>query len=155
VWLQLTGQYRQTLFAAASDVECKDWMKSILQGQRIYTHLLSASEKLPSSGSENDSPAPKVVLEPEEINGHLIRVLEETSNMICADCGVPEAFWMLHQYGALVCFDCADVHSKLKTSAIKSIHFDSWLLDDVMVCIIFQLRSNSMNTNEHKQFDWV
>lgn len=129
---KLAGPHRQTMFAATNDVECKDWIKCVLQGQRIYTHLLSAAEKIPSN-QENDTSSAKVVLEPEEINGHLIRILEESSNMVCADCGVPEAFWMLHHYGALVCFDCADVHAKLKTSAIKSIHFDSWLLDDVMV----------------------
>lgn len=40
---------------------------------------------------------------------------------------------MLVDYGALVCFDCARIHSRLKICTIKSVHYDSWLFSDSMV----------------------
>lgn len=40
---------------------------------------------------------------------------------------------MLLKYGALVCYDCGEVHQSLQTSTIKSVFFDAWTLNETLV----------------------
>lgn len=126
---QLVELDRNTIFAAEDQINCEDWVKLISQGQRIYKHINS----MPDSKDDVVTSTSKTnKVESEEINNHLMRILEDNGNLFCADCNSASAYWMLLNFGCLVCFDCAEIHSKLNTSQVKSVHFDSWLLDDVM-----------------------
>ena len=111
------------VFKTEKEIECMDWVESVNQGRRICQR------------SENVAvdPAQVRTTSKQEITNNLISLLEQAGNQYCADCGSSGAFWMLTNYGALVCFDCADVHETLNTSPIKAIHFDQWTVDDTMV----------------------
>jgi hypothetical protein len=125
---RLSNTYRSVYFAAESEVDCMDWIKSIHQGQRIFSHT---NQEVPQALSPGAVKA--TALSSEEIMEHFQRILEHPPNLLCADCDSAGAFWMLVNYGALVCYDCAAIHRALNISPIKSIHCDQWLLDDIMV----------------------
>ena len=113
------------LFKTEKQIECLDWIESVNQGRRIFQR---------TEGSFAPTEQRSKTVDTEEIYNNLLRLLDQPGNQSCADCGNSGAFWMLSKYGALVCFDCAEVHTTSKTSPIKSVYFDSWTLDDTMVC---------------------
>jgi hypothetical protein len=73
------------------------------------------------------------MMESDDINGDLIRAMEDAGNGVCAECNARDAAWLLVKFGALICFECASVHNQLKISPVKSMHYDSWLVSDSMV----------------------
>lgn len=120
-----------SLFKTDKPIELTDWLDSISQGRRIY-------QRTEKGAFATDNPMKKSV-DIEDIYNTLTRLLEQPENQNCADCGNTGAFWMLSKFGALVCFDCAEIHQNLNTSEIKSVYFDSWSLDDTLVCFLMFL----------------
>lgn len=123
------------LFKTENSLECMDWLESISQGRRIFQRTEGAFAPKEQHFHEKS-------VDVEELYNTLTRLLEQPGNQLCADCGNFGAHWMLSKYGALVCFDCAEIHQSLKTSEIKSVYFDSWNLDDTMVCFFVFINHN-------------
>ncbi|KAG5443628.1 Stromal membrane-associated protein 1 [Clonorchis sinensis] len=58
----------------------------------------------------------------------LFKMVRETNNAFCADCGDPGPLWASWNLGVFVCVRCAAVHRKIGThiSKVKSLQLDSW-----------------------------
>ncbi|KER25688.1 hypothetical protein T265_06919 [Opisthorchis viverrini] len=58
----------------------------------------------------------------------LFKMVRETSNAFCADCGDPGPLWASWNLGVFLCVRCAAVHRKIGThvSKVKSLQLDSW-----------------------------
>lgn len=83
---------RNTIFAAEDQINCEDWVKLISQGQRIYKHINS----MPDSKDDVVTSTSKTnKVESEEINNHLMRILEDNGNLFCADCNSASNFFHL------------------------------------------------------------
>lgn len=111
------------LFKTDTEIECIDWIASFQQASKIFQR--TAFEPV----EQRDR-----ALTADELKNSLLPLLDQMGNHLCVDCGSSGAFWMLSKFGALICYDCSEVHQSLKTSAIKSVFFDTWTLDDTLVC---------------------
>mmetsp|Transcript_18517 Transcript_18517/g.71491 ORF Transcript_18517/g.71491 Transcript_18517/m.71491 type:complete len:998 (+) Transcript_18517:179-3172(+) len=135
---RLTQSFRITTVAAESEIDLMDWTSSIDQGKKIQKNIELADQKReqeksdPNKSSTAESKKSEPSLSSEEVAGHLMSVLMLPGNDCCADCEASAAFWILLKFGIAVCFECAEIHARLKTSEVRSVHFGTWELGDVM-----------------------
>ncbi|KAL4278311.1 hypothetical protein GQ457_03G028680 [Hibiscus cannabinus] len=63
----------------------------------------------------------------------LERMLEESGNHVCADCGTPDPKWVSLSLGVFICIKCSGVHRSLGShiSKVLSVKLDEWTDDQV------------------------
>ncbi|XP_052486714.1 probable ADP-ribosylation factor GTPase-activating protein AGD11 isoform X2 [Gossypium raimondii] len=63
----------------------------------------------------------------------LERLLEDTGNRVCADCGSPDPKWVSLSIGVFICIKCSGVHRSLGShiSKVLSVKLDEWTEDQV------------------------
>ncbi|KAL4290660.1 hypothetical protein GQ457_14G018640 [Hibiscus cannabinus] len=65
--------------------------------------------------------------------GRLERLLTESGNSVCADCGSPDPKWVSLNLGVFICIKCSGVHRSLGVhiSKVFSVKLDEWTDDQV------------------------
>ncbi|KAE8721577.1 putative ADP-ribosylation factor GTPase-activating protein AGD11 [Hibiscus syriacus] len=82
----------------------------------------------------------------------LERMLEESGNSVCADCGSPDPKWVSLSLGVFVCIKCSGVHRSLGThiSKVLSVKLDEWTDDQVDSLV--NLGGNNVVNNKYEAF---
>ncbi|KAH1064414.1 hypothetical protein J1N35_029401 [Gossypium stocksii] len=82
----------------------------------------------------------------------LERMLEDTGNRVCADCGSPDPKWVSLSIGVFICIKCSGVHRSLGShiSKVLSVKLDEWTEDQVDGLI--NLGGNTVVNNKYEAF---
>ncbi|XWS65508.1 hypothetical protein CRYUN_Cryun05aG0119100 [Craigia yunnanensis] len=84
--------------------------------------------------------------------GRLQRLLNESGNGICADCGSPDPKWVSLSLGVFICIKCSGVHRSLGVhiSKVLSVKLDEWT--DEQVDSLVNLGGNTVANNKYEAF---
>ncbi|KAG4201483.1 hypothetical protein ERO13_A05G281300v2 [Gossypium hirsutum] len=82
----------------------------------------------------------------------LERMLEDTGNRVCADCGSPDPKWVSLSIGVFICIKCSGVHRSLGShiSKVLSVKLDEWTEDQVDGLV--NLGGNIVVNNKYEAF---
>ncbi|GMI83290.1 hypothetical protein like AT3G07940 [Hibiscus trionum] len=82
----------------------------------------------------------------------LERMLEESGNHVCADCGSPDPKWVSLSIGVFICIKCSGVHRSLGShiSKVLSVKLDEWT--DDQVDSLENLGGNNVVNNKYEAF---
>ncbi|KAK8299118.1 hypothetical protein V6Z12_D05G301700, partial [Gossypium hirsutum] len=82
----------------------------------------------------------------------LERMLEDTGNRVCADCGSPDPKWVSLSIGVFICIKCSGVHRSLGShiSKVLSVKLDEWTED--LVDGLVNLGGNIVVNNKYEAF---
>ncbi|KAK9023998.1 hypothetical protein V6N11_004182 [Hibiscus sabdariffa] len=80
----------------------------------------------------------------------LERMLEESGNRVCADCGSPDPKWVSLSIGVFICIKCSGVHRSLGShiSKVLSVKLDEWT--DEQVDSLVNLGGNNVVNNKYE-----
>ncbi|KAL4333353.1 hypothetical protein GQ457_07G019450 [Hibiscus cannabinus] len=80
----------------------------------------------------------------------LERMLEESGNRVCADCGSPDPKWVSLSIGVFICIKCSGVHRSLGShiSKVLSVKLDEWT--DEQVDSLVNLGGNNIVNNKYE-----
>ncbi|XVF24436.1 hypothetical protein REPUB_Repub13aG0127700 [Reevesia pubescens] len=84
--------------------------------------------------------------------GRLERLLRESGNGICADCGSPDPKWVSLSLGVFICIKCSGVHRSLGVHITKvlSVNLDEWT--DEQVDSLVNMGGNTVANNKYEAF---
>ncbi|XVF82176.1 hypothetical protein PTKIN_Ptkin16aG0024200 [Pterospermum kingtungense] len=82
--------------------------------------------------------------------GRLERLMKESGNGICADCGSPDPKWVSLSLGVFICIKCSGVHRSLGVHITKvlSVKLDEWT--DEQVDYLINLGGNIVANNKYE-----